>query len=113
MSKFSQYNIRIPLSDKSDILYNALSDRFIAIKHDLELQDVSDLPKTVAILLQENGMLTADDSDERSEAIDRWKQEASSSSALTIIINPTLGVISTAGIATKIIPMRPSCPMIF
>lgn len=90
MSKFSQYNIRIPLSDKSDILYNALSDRFIAIKHDLELQDVSDLPKTVAILLQENGMLTADDSDERSEAIDRWKQEASSSSALTIIINPTL-----------------------
>lgn len=90
MSKFSQYNIRIPLSDKSDILYNALSDRFIAIKHDLELQNVPDLPESISVLLQENGMLTADDSDERSEAIELWKKNASSSNVLTVIINPTL-----------------------
>ena len=90
MSKFSQYNFRIPLSDKSDILYNALSDRFIAIKHYVELQDETNLPDSLATLLKENGMLTADEIDERSEAIDRWMKESTSSHAMTIIINPTL-----------------------
>lgn len=90
MSKFSQYNIRVPLSDKSDILYNALSDRFIAIKHDLQLQNVADLPESLAIMLQENGMLISDDTDERSKAIDLWVKESSSSRALTVIVNPTL-----------------------
>lgn len=90
MSKFSQYNFRIPLSDKSDILYNALSDRFIAIKHKVDLHNTTGLPESLAILLKENGMLRDDDIDERSEAKERWMKEATSSHAMTIIINPTL-----------------------
>lgn len=78
------------LSDKSDILYNALSDKFIAIRRNVELENVSTLPESVRTLLLENDMLISEDIDERSKVIKQWIDAASSISCFTIIINPTL-----------------------
>lgn len=41
MSKLSLYNIRVPMSEKSDLLYNSVSDKFIAIRHEVDLRDIS------------------------------------------------------------------------
>lgn len=90
MSKFSQYNVRIPLSDKSDILYNTLSDRFIAIRHDVELKNECDLAESLANLLLKNNMLISEDIDERSSVIKQWMKEVTSTHSFTIILNPTL-----------------------
>ena len=88
--KFSRYNIRIQLSDKSDILYNTRSGKFLAIKHSLDLNDMSMLTESTKDILRSNEMLVPDDINERDEIINQWVATISSSDSLTLIVNPTL-----------------------
>lgn len=90
MSKFSQYNIRVPLSTKSDLLYNALSGKFVAIRHDTPIEHIDNLSDSLLNLLSDNGMVISDETDERSLVIEEWKRHISSDKEYTLIINPTL-----------------------
>lgn len=90
MYKFSNYNIRIPISDNSDIIYNAFSNKFIAIRNDVELDTVSDLSSKMFELLLDNGMIISKDTDERESVISAWQKHARSNNAFTLMINPTL-----------------------
>lgn len=90
MSKFSQYNIRIPLSEKSDILYNSFSGKFIAIRHSVNLDSADNLSDSLRELLSANGMMVEDDVNEYEEVVKVWTDKASSPTTSSLIINPTL-----------------------
>lgn len=90
MRKYSQYNVRIPITEKTDIIYNTASDRFIAIRHNIELKSVSDLPDSLSSILEENQMIVAEDLDEREAVISQWKQRVEADKNYFLIINPTL-----------------------
>lgn len=90
MRKYSQYNVRIPITEKTDIIYNTASDRFIAIRHNIELKSVSDLPDSLSSILEENQMIVAEDLDEREAVINQWKQRVEADKNYFLIINPTL-----------------------
>lgn len=90
MSKLSLYNIRVPMSEKSDLLYNSVSDKFIAIRHEVDLRDISVITPTIFSLLQENGMIVPSNLNEREKVIEIWNSNTLSSDSFTFIINPTL-----------------------
>lgn len=90
MSKLSIYNVRVPLSGKSDILYNCVSDKFVAIRHDIATDTIGNIKPATASILRENGMIVTDDTDERKNVIEIWTQNATSYGNVTVIINPTL-----------------------
>lgn len=90
MEKLSRYNIRIPLSENSDILYNARSDRFVAIRHNIQLNNLSDITETVKELLRRNNMLISEDIDEQREVINQWIETVSANDTFLLTINPTL-----------------------
>lgn len=90
MKKYSQYNIRTPLSETTDILYNAASDKFIAMRRNIELKDVAELSDSLSSLLEENQMIVPEELDEREAVINQWKQRVEADKNFFLIINPTL-----------------------
>lgn len=60
------------MSEKSDLLYNSVSDKFIAIRHDVELGDISAITPAIYTLLQENGMIVPLNLNEREKVIEIW-----------------------------------------
>lgn len=78
------------MSEKSDLLYNSVSDKFIAIRHEVDLRDISVITPTIFSLLQENGMIVPSNLNEREKVIEIWNSNTLSSDSFTFIINPTL-----------------------
>ena len=87
--KPSIYNNRIRLSEKSDIIYNALSNRSIAVKHDFMLSPMELLSETQQEMFRTNGMIVDDDVDEYALLREKWVA-AARSDTFQLIINPTL-----------------------
>lgn len=50
-------NVRIPMSANTDVLYNTASDKFIAIRRNTELKDISELSGSLTQLLLDNQMI--------------------------------------------------------
>ncbi len=57
------------MSEKSDLLYNSVSDKFIAIRHEVDLRDISVITPTIFSLLQENGMIVPSNLNEREKVM--------------------------------------------
>lgn len=89
--KFSLYNNRIALSPTSDIVYNALSNRFIAIKNSLDMSHVDDLNPSTIRILQDNGMIVEDNVDEYALVKEQWYKTVEYDEMYMLIVNPTLG----------------------
>lgn len=90
MKKFSEYNVRISLSENSDIIYNTLYNTFIAIKSDIKLESVSDLSDDLLELFINNNMIIPQDVNEYEEVIEQWVKKVSDPKEYNLIINPTL-----------------------
>lgn len=90
MEKFSLYNSRINMSEKSDILYNAVSDKFVALRKNVNLDNVTELSESTKELLRKNGMIIPIDKNERTNVISEWLTIVNSKERATIILNPTL-----------------------
>lgn len=90
MEKFSLYNSRISVSEQSDILYNAVSDKFIAIRKNVNLESVTNLTESTRELLRKSGMIIPIDTDERVNVISEWLSIVTAGKRVTIILNPTL-----------------------
>lgn len=78
MVKYSQYNVRIPMSANTDVLYNTASDKFIAIRRNAELKDISELSESLTQLLLDNQMIVPEELDERGEVIAQWEKSVKS-----------------------------------
>lgn len=78
MVKYSQYNVRIPMSANTDVLYNTASDKFIAIRRNTELKDISELSESLTQLLLDNQMIVPEELDERGEVIAQWEKRVKS-----------------------------------
>lgn len=90
MVKYSQYNVRIPMSENTDVLYNTASDKFIAIRRNTELKDISELSESLTQLLLDNQMIVPEELDERGEVIAQWEKRVKSETDFFLIVNPTL-----------------------
>ncbi len=88
--KLSKYNIRIQLSEKSDLIYNSFSNKFIAIKHEISLANVNGLNIHFRDLLYSNGMIISDDINEYESVVREWKTNTEKKDSYLVIINPTL-----------------------
>lgn len=88
--KFSIFNNRVNLSAKSDILYNSLTDKFLAISSAKILSEISLLNDFEISKLKEAGIIVEDTEDEYSKAVDIWRQKVYAVDSFILFINPTL-----------------------
>lgn len=90
MYKLSQYNNRISISDKSDIIYNAMTDRFVAIRKTLNLNEALKMSDTLRNKLLSCGIFVNKGFCEREEVISKYKGAVLAEQSFTITVNPTL-----------------------
>lgn len=90
MAKYSQYNVRIPMSENTDVLYNTASDKFIAIRRNTELKDISELSESLTQLLLDNQMIVPEELDERGEVIAQWEKRVKSETDFSRIVEPLI-----------------------
>lgn len=92
MYKFSIFNSRISLSEKTDLLYNALSDRFMLIKKDIQTNDFTNITESSDLhkeLVQ--GGFAVDINKDEIEAVKSLSNKIINDESLFyLIINPTL-----------------------
>lgn len=92
MYKFSIFNSRIPLSDKTDLLYNALSDRFMLIKKNIQTNDFANIPENSNLYneLIEGGFAVDNDKNEIEAVKSLSNNIINDEELFHLIINPTL-----------------------
>lgn len=66
------------MSENTDVLYNTASDKFIAIRRNTELKDISELSESLTQLLLDNQMIVPEELDERGEVIAQWEKRVKS-----------------------------------
>lgn len=87
--KFSIYNTRLNLSQRTDIIFNAVTSDSVIVPKDLSL-DISSLnPKMIKLFL-EKGILVNKDKDESEEIWHTFCNSATSEDAFFLTVNPTL-----------------------
>lgn len=89
--KYSIFNNRIPLSEKTDIVFNSLSEQSIIIHKDASIPLISN-PKNESILdsLKNKGIICDDNVDEMMNARGIFLESAEEDSDFRLTINPTL-----------------------
>lgn len=94
--KPSIYNSFIPVSERSFLLYNAFTDKYIVCRKELVslLRDAyTELAETDPAFyknLTEGGFLVADELDEEIRAVEEGMKRCDNASSYRLIINPTL-----------------------
>lgn len=89
--KFSLYNNRIALSPITDIVYNALTNRFVAIKQTTDLSHIDNLSPSTIETFQDNGMIVDDNIDEYVIVKEQWYDTVKYDNMYMLTVNPTLG----------------------
>lgn len=93
---FSVYNSLIKLTQKSSLLYNAVEDKFLVFKKELEPLLVGDAECLASThpsfynLLLNNNFLVEDCEQEVEDIVARGRENCSNDSTYNLIINPTL-----------------------
>lgn len=95
--KYSIYNSVIPLTDKSSMLYNASSDKFLIFKKQIQILLRTSTPEEILIKhpnfyqqLKESGAIIDDSLDEVGKMISIGKNVNEDLSQYRLIINPTM-----------------------
>lgn len=89
--KCSVFNNRIPLSEKTDIVFNALSEQSIIIHKDASIPIVSDSEnKDVLDSLRAKGIICDDNEDEMKKIREIFLESAEDDSYFRLTVNPTL-----------------------
>lgn len=94
--KISKYTTRLSVSDKSWLLYNAVTDKFVIYSKELDFDGKADLEvlkqnsNQFYEQLENGGFLIPDDWDETAEVVKKGLENCKNDKEYYLIINPTL-----------------------
>lgn len=94
--KMSKYTTRLSVSDKSWLLYNAVTDKFVLYRKELDFDRQTDLDvlqntsKQFYEQLESGGIIIPDDKDETAEVVKKGLEYCKNDKEYYLIINPTL-----------------------
>ena len=88
--KYSQFNSLIRVSEKSDILYNALTHLFVVLPHGLVPATPEELDEPIISTYTKHGFIVPKELDETSGIFEQYRQTSDNNSDFILTINPTL-----------------------